>query len=191
LIFVSYPSSFDSHFDSFHIKTVYDDIILFITDVDGVEAATEIKKTVKKKVAEVIESTVKNHGQFSRVEAWFKKRGSSKSVLSIDTFAEKVTGVADNEYDSDMSVGPDSKEGMSHKSLRPPTTHLVRKKSLRKSCAKSRVRAHSLVGVSKILEDAEVMDEEDKEDEGFRTIYSSDTYSDSQSVGKGASMCVL
>jgi hypothetical protein len=48
-----------------------------------------------------------------------------------------------------------------------------------------------LVGVSKILEDAEVMDEEDKEDEGFRTIYSSDTYSDSQSVGKGASMCVL
>jgi len=163
-------------------KTVYDDIILFITDVDGVEAATEIKKTVKKKVAEVIESTVKNHGQFSRVEAWFKKRGSSKSVLSIDTFAEKVTGVADYEYDSDMSLGPDSKEGTPHKSLRPPTTHLVRKKSLRKSFAKNRVRTSSLAGVSKILEDAEVMDEED---EGFRTIYSSDTYSDSQSVEKG------
>jgi len=157
-------------------KTAYDDIILLIRDVDGVEAENEIKKTVKSKVEEVIERAVKNHGQFSRVKAWHEMRGSSsRNSLNIDAFAEKVTGVAENEFDSDVSLGPDPNEDLPP---RPPT-FVSNRTAPKPNTLKSRLRASSMAGVSKIFEKVETMDEEE---EIFHTIDSSYPYSEYDSL---------
>lgn len=87
-------------------KIVYQDIAIFIKDVDGQEAANEIKKSIDSGVKSNIENTVKNHGQFSRVLAWVNKTGNSgRNFLVIDHIADELHGIYDDEDESkDKSI---------------------------------------------------------------------------------------
>lgn len=89
-------------------KVVYQDIAIFIKDVDGEEAAEEIKNSINAGLKANIENTVKNHGQFSRVLAWVKKTGNSgRNFLVIDQIADELQGIqheSDENEDSDLSI---------------------------------------------------------------------------------------
>ena len=176
------PNDFDVGIMS---QTVYSDILLLIRDVDGLESENEIRETISSGLKSVIQSSVENHGQFSRVEQWLRRRGSKNDVLVIDTLAEKVHGITDADDDSDLSEDPDDRDprlmhvgkgtGTGKPPRRPPSrspnTPLVSNKSVSARSRKSKqARRTSSMADSMIVQEAlqaslHALDEEDSEEE--------------------------
>lgn len=139
-------------------KIVYQDIAIFIKDVDGEEAAEEIKKSIDSGLRASIENTVKNHGQFSRVLAWVNKTGNSgRNFLVVDQIADELQGIQyenDESEDSDLSIEITTDETFSPSSkgkIESKTQSIRTFSSLVEETQRTRI--NTLEGSSKLMDE--------------------------------------
>lgn len=164
------PNDFDVGIMS---QTVYSDILLLIRDVDGLESENEIRKTISSGLKSVIQSTVENHGQFSRVDQWLRRKGSKNDILLIDTLAEKVRGITDADDDSDLSEDPDDRDPRrvhvgkcrDKPPRRPPSRAPKTPLNSNKGVSARNMMANSMIVQEALQASFDEEDEEDSEEE--------------------------